>query len=220
MEGRQAHRVLSLLRRAFRCLSRLSLSRAHPLAIARRCSTCSTPSSPAPLSAFAFEPVGWWPLLLVAFAVLCELICRSKTLGARLLIGWAFGVGQFAVGLNWIATAFTYQVEHAGLAGLGRGGSAVALSRHLSGARDRPRLALRPRRPVVLVLVLGGAWTITEWLRGTMFTGFPWNPAAAALAPTPLITITPLIGTYGLSAWWSCSAAPSGSNITGSGCRW
>ncbi|HMC91999.1 MAG TPA: apolipoprotein N-acyltransferase, partial [Allosphingosinicella sp.] len=38
-----------------------------------------------------------------------------------------------------------------------------------------------------------------EWLRGTMFTGFPWNPAAAALVPTPLIRVTPLIGTYGLS---------------------
>ena len=47
--------------------------------------------------------------------------------------------------------------------------------------------------------MLGGAWAITEWLRGTMFTGFPWNPAAAALAPTPLIAVTPLIGTYGLS---------------------
>jgi apolipoprotein N-acyltransferase len=52
---------------------------------------------------------------------------------------------------------------------------------------------------VALVLVLGGAWAITEWLRGTMFTGFPWNPAAAVLAPTPLIEITPLIGTYALS---------------------
>ena len=24
-------------------------------------------------------------------------------------LGWAFGFGQFVVGLNWIATAFTYQ---------------------------------------------------------------------------------------------------------------
>src|SRR6266545_3307843 len=46
-------------------------------------------------SAFAFEPVGWWPLLPVAFALLCALIYRTKTLWRGLLIGWAFGVGQF-----------------------------------------------------------------------------------------------------------------------------
>src|SRR5438046_8530848 len=60
-------------------------------------------------SAFAFEPAGLWPLLLVAFAVLCELLCRSRGLWRALLTGWAFGLGQFVVGLNWIATAFTYQ---------------------------------------------------------------------------------------------------------------
>ena len=52
---------------------------------------------------------------------------------------------------------------------------------------------------LALLLVLTGAWTVTEWLRGTMFTGFPWNPAAAVLVPTPLIGISPLIGTYALS---------------------
>src|SRR6476620_11024713 len=60
-------------------------------------------------SAFAFEPTGLWPLILLAFALLCELLCRAKTLGRALAIGWAFGLGQFVLGLNWIATAFTYQ---------------------------------------------------------------------------------------------------------------
>src|SRR5438067_13254170 len=151
------------------------------------------------VSAFAFEPVGWWPLLFVAFAVLCELLDRSKTVGRSLLIGWAFGVGQFAVGLNWIATAFAYQSNMPAWLGWV---AVVLLSLYLAiypalatglawrfGRKDR----------VVLVVVLGGAWAITEWLRGTMFTGFPWNPAAAAFAPTPLIRVTPLIGTYGLS---------------------
>jgi apolipoprotein N-acyltransferase len=32
-----------------------------------------------------------------------------------------------------------------------------------------------------------------------MFTGFPWNPAGAVLVPTPLISISALVGTYGLS---------------------
>lgn len=150
-------------------------------------------------SAFAFEPTGLWPLLPVAFALLCEFICRSKNVWRALLTGWAFGVGQFAVGLNWIATAFTYQSNMPAWLGWI---AVVLLSLYLA---IYPALATglawrfgRDNR-VALVLVFGGAWAVTEWLRGTMFTGFPWNPAAAALAPTPLVTITALIGTYGLS---------------------
>ena len=150
-------------------------------------------------SAFAFEPVGLWPLLLLAFAVLCELLDRTKKLQRALLIGWAFGLGQFVVGLNWIATAFTYQAAMPAWLGWL---AVVLLSLYLA---IYPALAAglawrfgRDDR-TVLVVVLGGAWAITEWLRGSIFTGFPWNPAAAVLAPTPLITIGALIGTYGLS---------------------
>src|SRR6476659_3897494 len=151
------------------------------------------------VSAFAFQPVGWWPLLLIAFAVLCELLDRNKSLWRSLFMGWAFGLGQFVIGLNWIATSFTYQANMPAWLGWV---AVVLLSLYLAvypaiaagaawwfGRNDR----------VVMVTVLGGAWAITEWLRSVVFTGFPWNPAAAALAPTPLITITALIGTYGLS---------------------
>jgi apolipoprotein N-acyltransferase len=150
-------------------------------------------------SAFAFEPTGLWPLLPVAFALLCELICRSKSLWRGVLTGWGFGLGQFVIGLNWIATAFTFQSNMPAWLGWI---AVLLLSIYLAlypalasglawrfGREDR----------VVLVMVLGGSWAICEWLRGTMFTGFPWNPAAAALASTPLIKVTPLIGTYGLS---------------------
>jgi apolipoprotein N-acyltransferase len=151
------------------------------------------------VSAFAFEPVGWWPLLLIALAILCELLDRSKSLKGSLALGWLFGLGQFVVGLTWIATSFTYQSNMPAWLGWV---AVVLLSLYLA---VYPAIATgiawwfgRDDR-VVLVTTLGGAWAITEWLRGTIFTGFPWNPAAAALAPTPLIAITPLIGTYGLS---------------------
>jgi len=151
------------------------------------------------VSAFGFEPVGWWPLLLVAFAGLCELLDRTKSLGRSLLLGWLFGFGQFVVGLNWLATAFTFQAAMPAWLGWV---AVVLLSVYLAiYSAIAAGLAWRFGRDdrVVLVTVFGGAWAITEWLRGTIFTGFPWNPAAAALAPTPLIGVTPLIGTYGMS---------------------
>ena len=151
------------------------------------------------VSAFAFAPTDFWPLMPVAFALMCELLDRTKSLWRALLTGWAFGLGQFVVGLNWIATSFTYQAAMPPWLGW----VAVALlSLYLAiypavAAGIAWRFGRDDR--VVLVLVLAGAWTLTEWLRGTLLTGFPWNPAAVILAPTPLITITALIGTYGAS---------------------
>jgi len=60
-------------------------------------------------SALAFAPVDAWPLMLFAFAMLFGLLRQTSTLRQALAIGWLFGVGQFVVGLNWIATAFTFQ---------------------------------------------------------------------------------------------------------------
>src|SRR5436190_9086322 len=118
-------------------------------------------------SAFAFQPVGLWPLLLVAFALLCEFLCRSKSLWRALLTGWAFGLGQFVVGLNWIATAFTYQAAMPAWLGWV---AVVLLSLYLA---LYPALAAglawrfgRHER-TILVIVLGGAWAVCEWLRGT-----------------------------------------------------
>ena len=152
------------------------------------------------VSAFAFEPAGLWLLMPAAFAVLLWLLWRTSKLRTALLIGWLFGFGQFVVGLNWIATAFTYQAKMPPSLGWL---AVVLLSIYLA---VYPALAaglawrVGKGNETALALALGGAWTISEWLRAGIFTGFPWNPAAAAMAPTALIETTPLIGTYGLSA--------------------
>src|SRR6185295_8161501 len=52
---------------------------------------------------------------------------------------------------------------------------------------------------LVLTLSLAAAWIVTEWLRGTLFTGFAWNPVGVALLPTGASWLAPFIGTYGLS---------------------
>ena len=140
------------------------------------------------LSAFAFAPVGLWPLMPLAIAALCELIWRSKSpqAGARRRLGVRARPVRRRPQLD--RDRLYLSGGDAGLARLDRGRAAVALPRGLSGARGRPRLAVQgtsARLP--LVLVLAGAWPITEWLRGTMFTGFPWNPLGVTLADTPLL---------------------------------
>src|SRR3954451_16437567 len=113
-------------------------------------------------SAFAFEPAGLWPLLPVAFAILCEFLDRSKSMWRALFIGWVFGLGQFVVGLNWIATAFTYQAAMPAWLGWV---AVVLLSLYLA---VYPALAtgvawrIGRGRPVSLGLTLAGAWAITE----------------------------------------------------------
>jgi apolipoprotein N-acyltransferase len=151
------------------------------------------------VSAFAFEPIGWWPLLPIAFAGLCELLLRAGSLRRALAIGWGFGFAQFVVALNWIATSFTYQSNMPAWLGW------VAVLLVALYLAIFPALAaglawrLGRRGEVSLLLALAGAWALTEWLRGGLLTGFAWNPAGVVLASTPLIQIGALIGTYGLS---------------------
>src|SRR4051794_9274622 len=60
-------------------------------------------------AACAFQPLGLWPLMPVALAFFVRLVGDAPHLRSALARGWWFGFGQFVLGLNWIATAFTYQ---------------------------------------------------------------------------------------------------------------
>lgn len=61
------------------------------------------------VSATGFAPLSLWPLTILAYALLIALIARATSWKGAFFLGWLFGVGQFTLGNNWIATAFTYQ---------------------------------------------------------------------------------------------------------------
>lgn len=93
--------------------------------------------------------------------------------GRAFVHGWAFGVGYFLVGLHWVghaflvdAARFAWMMPFALLtlaAGLGLfPAAAAALTRRFS----------HPGLSRLLALTL--FWGLTEWLRGSLLTGFPW----------------------------------------------
>ena len=177
------------------------------------------------VSALGFEPVGLWPLTLFAFAALLWLVERAPRLRSALARGWWFGFGQFVLGLNWIATAFTYQAAMPAWLGWV---AVVLLSLYLAiypavaaglawrwgaplsfGGEGRPRSGqgegesdeqvTQPHNRLAFVLLLAAAWIVTEYLRAVIFTGFAWNPVGVALLDSGLAAPAIWIGTYGVS---------------------
>ncbi|HYG47189.1 MAG TPA: apolipoprotein N-acyltransferase [Allosphingosinicella sp.] len=150
-------------------------------------------------AACGFQPLGLWPLTLAAFAFLLWLVRTAPGLRGALALGWWFGVGHFVLGLNWIATAFTYQAEMPASLGYV---AVVLLSLYLAVyPAAAAGLAWRWGRgdDLRLVLVFAAAWIVTEWLRATLFTGFAWNPLGVSLVATPVAWSSRVAGTYGLS---------------------
>jgi apolipoprotein N-acyltransferase len=154
------------------------------------------------LSALGFAPYGLWPLTLLAFGFLYLLLGRTGTIRGAALIGGGFGFGQFVLGLDWIAKAFTYQANMPAWLGWG---AVVVLSLYLA---IYPALATASawwatRRTgggaVSLTLFLGASWAVGEWLRGVVFTGFPWNPVSVTMIDLPFGHVARFAGTYGLS---------------------
>ena len=138
--------------------------------------------------------------MLVAFAGLCELLCRraDASQGAGRSAGRSVSASsQSASTGSRPPSPFRRRCRP------GSAGSRWCCCRSTSPSirRSRRGLAGASARATgcALLLALAGAWAITEWLRAGMFTGFAWNPAGATLVSTPLITLSALIGTYGLS---------------------
>ena len=151
------------------------------------------------LSATGFAPLDLWPLTLFGVAALLAMVHAAPTLRRALLLGWGFGLGHFTLGLNWIATACTYQAAMPAWLGWI---AVVLLSIYLAVyPAAAAGLAWRWGRQNshCFVLIAAAAWIVTEWLRANLFTGFAWNPLAVIWVPGIVANNAMFVGTYGLS---------------------
>jgi apolipoprotein N-acyltransferase len=123
----------------------------------------------------ALPPFNLWPFMFAGFSSFYMLLSGAKTPRAAFAIGWLFGFGYFAAGLWWIANAllvegnpfaWVWPLAIAGLPAL------LAIFPALA-ALVCARLTDRMRLEGFLCFV--AAFAFSEWLRGHIFTGFPWN---------------------------------------------
>jgi apolipoprotein N-acyltransferase len=156
---------------------------------------------------FGFAPFGIFPVPVLALAVLFTLWQRAGTPRKAAWLGFAFGLGLFSAGVNWIYVALHDYGEMPMLLALSAMllfAAFLALFIALAGyAQARFRVANDLR----IIGVMPAAWVSVEWLRGTIFTGFPWLTLGYAHTESPLAGYAPLLGVYGVSLVMATSSA-------------
>jgi apolipoprotein N-acyltransferase len=157
---------------------------------------------------FAFAPYNLTGLALIAPAVLFA-SWFAVTPRRAWWRGLLFGVGMFCVGISWVHISIH-----------GYGGVPLSLSIPLTVllvlymalypaavgwlvVRLFPGVSLYAAR-IKLLWVMPAAWVGGEWLRGWMFTGFPWLNLGYSQIDGPLRGYAPWLGVYGVS--WAVAA--------------
>jgi apolipoprotein N-acyltransferase len=149
------------------------------------------------LTVFAFAP---FAASGVAFATLTLLFWQWQTAPTArdaALIGFAFGAGLYGAGASWLyiaiqtfggmppwlaATAIALLVAYLALWPALAGYVAIRFTGPSSWAR---------------LVAAAGAFTLTEWLRGYVFTGFPWLALGYTQVPGGFVPgYAPLGGVY------------------------
>ena len=174
---------------------------------------------------FALAPYHLLPALFVAMSAAVLLIDSVAAQSMRgwirykvaFAIGWCFGFGWFVAGLWWLGAAFLVEPDQfALLLPLGVLGLPAVLA-IFTGLAFVIALALWSQGPA-RIAAFAFSFALIEWVRGHIFTGFPWNMPGMALAGSLTLAQTAaLIGAYGLNGLaLTIAASPAALLGTGS----
>ncbi|CAB3694162.1 apolipoprotein N-acyltransferase [Trinickia soli] len=167
---------------------------------------------------FAPTPHGGW-LELAIFAALFAWLTRTTGWKSAALTGGAFGFGNLVTGVWWLYVSMHHYGEMAAplaIAALVLFSLYLALYPAFSAAlwsccAGHAAAAARDDRPFSPTwhgaLAFASAWALGEWLRGTVFTGFPWLASGYAQVDGPFAGFAAIGGVYGVGWVLALAAA-------------
>lgn len=144
------------------------------------------------LTTLAFAPYQIWAFAFFSPFLLLLLLHRQTTRSA-VLIGYAWGFGQFATGISWVHVS----IDNFG--GMPKAASLLLMLLLVGYLASYPALwagALNRFFPLSqrrrYLLAAPALWLISEWLRGWVMTGFPWLWLGYSQIDSPFATFAPL----------------------------
>lgn len=152
------------------------------------------------LTVGGYAPFSIFPLPLLTFAGLFFLFQRAAHARDAALVGFAFGLGWFLAGVSWVYVSLhTFGTMPAPLAAAATLLFCAYLALHPAAAGY---LSRRFSLPPALnwLLFVPAVFTLLEWLRGWLWTGFPWlNPGYSQVPTSPLAGYAPVLGLHGIT---------------------
>jgi apolipoprotein N-acyltransferase len=164
--------------------------------------------APDPLPIWALSPL---QLCSMAWLVTCVWRAPSGLYAARR--AWFFALGNFVVGLYWLTISmhvYGYMPMPLAIAAL------LALSAYLALFASLAAWLVHQIKAVSqsslsatlwASFAWASAWTVSEWLRATLFTGFPWLNIGYAHVDSWFAGWSSVLGLYGVTFVAAFSAA-------------
>ena len=151
------------------------------------------------LTVLGFAPFHLFPLPFLSLGLLFLLWRRAESPRRAAWLGFLWGLGFFLVGVSWV-----YISMH-DFGGMPAVVAALATLLFCAYLALYPALAgwlfarLKSGSPWRDALFIAGAWTLAEWLRGILLTGFPWLALGYSQSPpSPLAGFAAVLGVYGV----------------------
>lgn len=148
---------------------------------------------------FAFAPYNMYLLAILCPCLLLATWLEAKPLRA-LLRGFLFGLSFFGIGIYWVFISIHFfgntpiWIAFVITAGF------VALLAACIGVNGWLFRRLFPKiNALNLTLGFASSWVIMEWLRGWLFTGFPWIFLGYSQIDSVLAGYAPIASVYGVS---------------------
>ena len=149
---------------------------------------------------YAFAPYDFYWLIFLSLGIFFYLSYSSQDKKAAFIVGYCFGLGFFGFGIHWLYISINlfggvnligaYCITGILILFHGLYTALFALVIHY----------LKGRLPkIILLFSMAAVWTLIEWSRTWMLTGFPWLAVGYSQTDSILASFGPILGVYGIS---------------------
>ena len=156
------------------------------------------------VSSFSLPPYNFFFINFISFTFLFLFLVEAKNSNKSKLIfflyGWFFGFGYFICSLYWISISLTFDNNFKFLIPISIIFIPAFISTFFGISTLMTKFFLSQKKIITSLLLFSLVFSIVEYIRGIVLSGFPWNLIAYSFSDqTEFIQINSLVGIYGFN---------------------